>query len=388
MMTGTAEKMREIMRRAVEDGELSGCNALICRDGEPLWYAEYGKADLETGRPVRRDTIFRMYSQTKPITASAITMLIDRGELDAADPVEHWLPGFRNQKVIGPAGPEPAVTPVTVMDLLGMCSGLCYPDADTAGQEMARLFEENEALIDGGGGMTTREFANRMGKVSLAFQPGTMFRYGVSADVAGALVEAVDGRPFGQFLKEEIFDPLGMKDTAFYVPPEKRERLTEAYERTPEGLIRYETHHLCIRDYASPPPFESGGAGLFSTLDDYAAFGTMLLQGGLWKGRRLLSRRAVDWMTRAQLEKTGWVSLQGYGYGKFMRVCTDPGKTMGFSSPGEYGWGGWLGSNFTNMPREGLTLLYNQNTNGALDRAWFKIRNIVLACSESGRGGF
>ena len=372
-------KIQDIMRRAVDAGEMAGCNALVCRDSQPLWYAEYGAADLVAGKPVARDTIFRMYSQTKPVTAVAVTMLIDRGLLDAADPVEKYLPGFRGQKVLGPNGPEPPVTPVTVLNLMGMTSGLPYPDADPAGQAMAALFARNDAEIDAGGGMTTRAFAEEMGRMPLAFQPGTQFRYGVSADVAGAVIEAVDGRPFARFLAEEIFDPLGMKDTAFFVPPEKRGRRTEAYEWKDGRLIPYRTHHLCIRDYEAEPAFASGGAGLFSTLDDYAAFGAMLLNGGVYGAHRFLSRRALEWMTGALIDDIGWASEPGYGYAKFMRVCVDPGRTLTFSSPGEYGWGGWLGTQFMNLPREGLTMLFNQNTNGAFTTAWNRIRNVVLA---------
>ncbi len=373
------DKLRMIMQRAVDDGELSGCSALICRRDGASWYAACGVADMVSGRPVERDTIFRMYSQAKPVTAVALTMLIDRGLLDAGDPVEKWLPGFRGQRVLGPDGPVPPSTPVAVMHLMSMTSGLVYPDADPAGQAMGALFARNEDDIDRGGGMTTLAFANEMGKIPLAFQPGERFRYGVSADVAGALVEAVDGRPFDRFLREEIFEPLGMRDTDFFVPPEKRGRLAEAYQLQDGRLTRYQTHHLCIRDYSGMPPFASGGAGLFSTLDDYALFGEMLLDRGVFRGRRLLSERAVDWMTRPQVDTTGWAYLCGYGYGKFMSVCTDPGKTPGFSSLGEYGWGGWLGTNFVNMPRERMTVLFCQNTNGARDTAWRKIRNAALA---------
>ena len=372
-------KLCEIIRQAVDTGEMAGGSALICRDGQPLWYAAFGAADRASGRPVERDTIFRMYSQTKPVTAVALTMLIDRGQLDAADPVEKWLPGFRGQQVLGKNGPEPPVTPVRVIDLMGMKSGLPYPDADPAGQAMARLFERNDALIDAGGGMTTVAFANEMGRTPLAFQPSTQYRYGVSADVAGALIEMVDGRPFARFLAEEIFEPLGMKDTAFFVPPEKCARRAEAYELKDGGLVRYQTHHLCIRDYEAEPPFASGGAGLFSTLDDYAVFGAMLLNGGTYGGHRFLSRRALDWMTSPLVDDTGWLSEPGNSYAKFMRVCTDPGRTLTFSSPGEYGWGGWLGTQFMNLPRERMTMLFMQNTNGALATAWNKIRNVVLA---------
>ena len=374
------KRLQSIMDHAVETEELAGCSLLLIKDRTPVCYLESGLADRENNIPVRRDTIFRLYSQSKPITSAAVMYLIEQGKLDLMDEVRTFLPGFASQSVAEQDGLKPVMRPVRISDLLSMTSGLVYPEADASGRAMGELFEENRQRMDRDQGMDTLEFANRMGNCPLAFQPGQMFRYGVSADVLGAVVEVVSGKRFGDFLREVFFEPLGMKDTAFYVPEEKMHRLCRCYQRTPDGLKEYHVDHLCVRDTVKNPPFESGGAGLFSTLDDYAAFAGMLLGGGTYEGKRILSPGTVDFMTRPQVDETGWDNLTGFGYGKLMRICTDPGKAVSISREGEYGWDGWLGTYFANFPKENMTLLVYQNTKdtgtGPMVR---KLRNCLLS---------
>lgn len=372
------------MAAAVARHECAGLNLLALQNGEELVYAQMGCADLDARRPIRRDSIFRLYSQTKPITAAAAMLLMERGVIDLMEPVETYLPGFHNQKVWTPEGLVPAAQPVLIHDLLGMTAGLCYPDADPPAQYAAQLFQEQEALIREGGGMGTVEFANRMGELPLAFQPGTRFRYGTSADVLGAVVEVASGKPFADFLRDEFFAPLGMKDTAFSVPAEKQERFVTCYQRVPGGLTPFHRLHLAVGDYTRQPAFASGGAGLVSTLDDYAAFAAMLMNEGAYGSRQILQPSTVRLMTRpqlsAQVQSTFWTSLCGHSYGRLMRVCTDPGQAAWLTRIGEYGWDGWLGTYFANLPGEKLTFLLMQNTTdtgtAAVTR---KLRNILLA---------
>lgn len=209
------EKVTACLEAAVANHEAAGVTVLVRRDGQEVLYAQAGMADVAAQRPIRRDSIFRLYSQSKPVTAAAAMLLMERGVIDLMDPVEKYLPGFRGQKVWTVQGLVPAKRPVQVMDLLGMTSGLCYPDGDGAGQYAARLFDEQHERITRGCAMSTVEFANRMGQLPLAFQPGEHFRYGTSADVLGAVVEVASGKAFAAFLEEEFFRPLGMKDTAF-----------------------------------------------------------------------------------------------------------------------------------------------------------------------------
>ena len=374
------ELLQSVMDQAVEREEVAGCSLLLIKDDQELCYLESGMADREEKKPVRRDSIFRLYSQTKPVTSAAVMYLLEHGKLDVMDEARTFLPGFRDQCVADHGKRNSVIRPVRIGDLLSMTSGLVYPEQDESGQAMAALFEENQKRMDRGEGMSTQEFINRMGECPLAFQPGSTFRYGVSADVLGAIVEVVSGKRLGDFLREVIFEPLGMKDTAFYVPAEKKDRLVRCYERTQNGLIPYRVRHLCVQDGDMPPNFESGGAGLYSTLDDYRRFAGMLLNGGTYHGVKILSPGTVEYMTQPQIGETGWDSLTGHGYGKLMRICTEPGKAPSLAKSGEYGWDGWLGTYFANFPGEHMTMLECQNTRdtgtGPMLR---KLRNCILA---------
>lgn len=380
-MNTLEEKIHEVISRAVDNHEAAGYNVLIRRDGEQIAYAEAGFANIAEAAPIRRDSIFRLYSQSKPVTSAAVMILIQRGLIDLFDPVETYLPGFAKPRVLTGDGLVPAVRSINIMDLLAMTAGLAYPDADPAGQYAAELFSKNQEQIELGGGMGTVEFANAIGRLPLTFQPGTQFRYSTCADILGAIVEVVSGKPYAQFLREELFEPLGMKDTAFFVPAEKQDRFVTCYRRETGALVEYHRQHLCVGLYDHEPAFASGGAGLVSTLDDYARFAEMLLRGGELDGERILSPAAVDWMTRPQLDSSAiWDSLCGFGYGKLMRVCTDPGRAPGFTRLGEYGWDGWLGTYFANFPAEHMTILLNHNTtDSGTTAAARKVRNVVLA---------
>ncbi len=384
------ERLENILRAAVENREAAGISVLVRKDGQDRAYAEYGLADIGGGRKVSRDTIFRLYSQTKPITAAAVMLLCERGVIDLMDPAEKFLPGFRGQKVVEDGRLVNIDRPVNIRDLLGMTAGLCYPDIDVAGQYAAKVFDENQRMMDEGKpGWDTVEFCSRLGQQPLAFRPGAHFRYSTCADVLGAIVEVASGKKFSRFLEEELFAPLGMKDTAFWVPEEKRARFACCYVRGAEGLTEWTGRNLCCGDYSRAPAFESGGAGLVSTLDDYARFADMLLGEGEREGVRILSPESVRYMTAAQLmpapQGDMWDSLWGCGYGKLMRVMLDPGQYAGFARKGEYGWDGWLGSYFANFPAEKMTILMMENTTDTgTATVTRKLRNAVLAAESRG----
>lgn len=377
------KKVTEILEQAISEGELPCGNVMVLHKDKVVCYAQAGK-DPGTGKEIQRDTIFRLYSQSKPITSAAVCLLMERGILEMNEPVEKYLPGFANARVLQADGTTvPANRPVKLMDLMGMCAGLCYPMEDAPGQYAARLFDDNQKAMDEGKpGLSTVEFANEIGRLPLAFQPGTDFRYSTCADVLGAVVEIASGKSFSRFLREEIFEPLEMKDTGFSVPEEKQSRLVTCAKRTPEGIQVMECKHLNVGNYTREPAFASGGAGLVSTLDDYRHFAGMLMQGGEYEGTRILSSATVEWMTKSQIDlKWRWGGLEGYHYGKLMRVCEAPGEVPGLACQGEYGWDGWLGTYFANFPHEKLTLLLNQNVadtgTGPITR---RVRNAVLAC--------
>ena len=382
------EKLSACLRQAVENHEAAGVSLLVLKDGRELCHVREGYADIAAGKPLQRDSIFRLYSQSKPVTAAAAMILADRGVIDLMAPVDQYLPGFANPRVVEADGTvRPALRAPWIIDLLGMTSGLCYPDVDPAGQYADCVFQEDQKQIAAGGGMDTLTFCNKLGELPLAFDPGTRWRYGTSADILGAVIETASGKRFGDFLREEIFEPLGMKDTAFWVPEEKRDRLVTCYRRVPGGLEEFSSLHLAVGRYDRDPAFESGGAGLVSTLDDYAAFARMLMNGGTADGRRILSEAAVRFMTTPQLNETLrkdlWENLGGYNYSCLMRVCDHPGRAVLFTEKNEYGWDGWLGTYFANLPDQGITFLLAQNvTDAGTTAVTRKCRNILAACMD------
>ena len=378
------DRITAILAAAVENRECAGANVLIRRHGEEILYAQAGMANIEEGRPIQRDAIFRLYSQTKPVTAAAAMILVERGVIDLMDGVDKYLPGFRNPKVVDQTG---CITKASrapwIMDLLGMTAGLCYPGDDPAGQYAARVFEEAHEQSRAGGGIPTVEFMNRLGEQPLAFQPGAHWRYSTCADVLGAVVEVASGMRFGDFLRKELFEPLEMADTAFFVPESKMDRFVTCYVRGEQGLTPWLGMNLACGVYDREPAFESGGAGLVSTLEDYSHFADMMLHHGVWKGKRILSAKSVAFLTAPQLNddvrRDLWDSLNGYSYGKLCRVCVDPGQVAGLAMQGEYVWDGWLGSDYANFPHEGLTILSMQNTTDTGTASMVrKVRNAVL----------
>lgn len=379
------DQITGILAAAVERHECAGVNVLVRRHGEEMLYTQAGMADIAEGRLIQRDSIFRLYSQTKPITAAAVILLMERGLISLMDGVDMYLPGFRDPKIVDAEGKlSPAYRAPWLFELLGMTAGLAYPDSDPAGQYAARVFADAEAQIRAGGGIPTVEMMNRLGEQPLAFQPGTHWRYSSCADVLGAVVEVVTGKRFGEFLRDEFFLPLEMADTAFWVPEDKRDRFVTCYERVDGGLSPWRGINLACGVYDRAPAFESGGAGLVSTLEDYSHFTDMLMNGGVWKGRRILSPASVKFLTTPQLNDTVrkdmWDSLSGYSYGKLNRVCVEPEQVAGLALPGEFGWDGWLGSYMCCFPSAGLTLLSMQNTTNAGTSAVVRrVRNALLA---------
>ena len=384
------ERIQETLRRAVRNRELPGINLMILKDGEELFYCEEGYSNLEQRKKIRRDTIVRLYSMTKPVTAAAVMLLVERGLLDLAQSVAELIPGFADQKVCQSDGTfVPVSRPSTIRDLMNMTAGLVYLGDETAAErETTKVYEEIAENMYGEHPVTTTEMANRIGRCSLKYQPGEIWQYSSGADVLGAVVEAVTGKTFGAFLREELFQPLEMPDTDFYVPEEKQDRLMTAYMWDKDGtLVPYKGCNLAImNDMVVPNAFESGGAGLVSTIDDYAHFAQMLMDGGVYRGKRLMGRRTVEFLTTGSLapeQRRGmdsWTALEGYTYGNLMRVLTDPGRAMAMGSPGEYGWDGWEGCYFANCPADRLTILMmTQKTDSGVAPVVRRVRNIIFS---------
>lgn len=366
-MKELSQKLERLIETAVEKEEIAGANIVVIRDGQEMAFAAGGYADIEAGKKYERDTIARLYSMTKPVTSAAAMLLMERGLLDPGAFVEEFLPGFHNAIVASGGKLVPTVRPVRICDLLNMTSGLMYGGDVTSvcSMETEKLFDRIKEHLYLEDAMTTQEVANRLGLIPLQFQPGESFQYGTSADVLGAVIEVISGKTFGEFLKEEFFEPLDMEDTAFYVPENKQERLAKVYQRTEQGLELYTENHLGIMNAMEQvPAFESGGAGLVSTLDDYAKFAAMLLQEGSYQGKQILKPQTVHYMTNGSLMSWQqevldqcWEGICGYTYANLLRIQKEPGKSPMFTSIGEYGWDGWLGAYFCNSPKDRLTML-------------------------------
>ncbi len=379
-----------VVNEEIAANRLAGANVMVVREGKELFFESYGMADVENGRIMKRDAVFRMFSMSKPVTAAAAMLLLERGVLDLYTPVSRYLPGFKNQIVSKNGMTEPAVREVTVRDLLNMTSGIAYPGDDSdAARSVAKVFAENFERIRNTGETRTVELCNALGACPLAFQPGERWMYGFSADILGAVVEVASGRPLGKFLKEEFFIPLEMNNTGFTMSGDMRERLAQTYEVVNgERIIPFGGSNLGIDTYPDVPTFESGGAGLLSTIDDYSHFAMMLANGGTYKGKRILGKQTVDFMrtnalSGAQISLIDWESMRGYGYGNLMRVLVNKSEAASNATIGEFGWDGWMGTYFIADPvNKSALICLIQRINAPSDEFIRKLRAVYYGMLE------
>jgi CubicO group peptidase (beta-lactamase class C family) len=362
-----AERLAQIpplLQSYVDDGSIAGAVTLLYRQGEIAQVAAVGYRDIAARAPMRHDTIFRLASMTKPITAAATLTLVDQGKIGLLDPIDRWLPELANPRVLDAADgalgrTHPAPRPITVADLLTHRSGV-------AGQfETGPLARATAGLRDGD--PTFDVWLKRLAGLPLAYDPGTRFNYGTSHDVLGALISRVTGMSFEDYLRQAIFAPLGMTDTAFWVPQAKRGRLAEIYDRDPQTGRQVPASRPVP---TAAPVFQSGSGALLSTVDDYLKFARMLLGKGRLGDTRILSRPTVammttNWLSPAQLaqgfvgQADFWAS-QGFGLG--VSVTTDvakldPARNV-YSSVGSFGWPGSTGVYWRADPVEDLIAIY------------------------------
>jgi len=326
-----------------------------------------GDMDIETGRALAPDSIFRIYSMTKPITSVAAMMLYEEGRFQLDDPISRFLPAFANPQVFtGGSARKPetvaAERPITFRDLFTHTSGLTYGFMGTS--PVDAMYRLNG--LDGGTTQhSTAEFINSLAQMPLQFQPGTRWNYSMSTDVLGHLVEVIAGQPLDDFFRTRIFDPLGMVDTGFSVPDRDADRLTTNYSKRKDGSLQIADAPATSR-YLKPRKFLSGGGGLVGTAADYLRFCGMLLNRGELDGARLLGRKTVDYMTCNHLPSGGDLtsmgqavfsetSYDGIGFGLGFSVMLDPAKAQVIGSPSEYAWGGMASTMFWIDPQEELT---------------------------------
>jgi CubicO group peptidase (beta-lactamase class C family) len=370
-----------LKRNYVDAGRFPGTQLLIYRRGNIVHSTVQGFADLERKAPVKDDTIFRIYSMTKPITSVAFMMLVEEGRVAIDEPVHKYIPEWKNLGVFQ-AGTHPAFLtrppsrPMLIVDLLRHTSGLTYGFQQRSNVDAAYREKKIGEVIKAG---TLQGMIEDLAKIPLEFSPGEAWNYSVSTDVIGYLIGKISGMPFEQFLKERIFNPLGMSDTDFFVPAGKAHRFAACYSADPKGGMTFHATErkgtLTLQDdpatssFLSPPSLVSGGGGLCSTAADYLTFCRALLGGGELGGVRLLGPKTLALMTSNHLP--GGMDLpglsrslfseatyNGIGFGLGFSVTMDPTQTLIAGSPGEYSWGGAATTSFFIDPAEEMITIF------------------------------
>lgn len=359
---------KHIQEQYIDKERFAGCQALVFRRDKIVYREVFGLMDRERKKPMQEDTLFRIYSMTKPITSIALMTLYEEGRFQLSDKVSRFIPEWKNLRVYK-AGiwPDFETTPcareMTIKDLFTHMSGLTYGfmQATNVDKAYRRLHVAEEHAKD-----TLYDFVQQLAKLPLEFSPGEAWSYSVATDVLGYLCEAISGQPFDQFLQSRILDPLGMQDTFFVVPPDKIDRFSACYQRNKNKEIIIQDDPM-DSDFARPKTFFSGGGGLVSTADDYLKFCRMLLGGGCLGQTRIIGPRTLAFMTQNCLpsndDLTRWARgafsetiYEGVGFGLGFSVNLGNGPIIG--SAGEYAWGGAATTSFWVDPVEDLTVIF------------------------------
>jgi CubicO group peptidase (beta-lactamase class C family) len=351
MSSERLRRIHEAMLRHIDAGEISGAVTLVARRGRIVNFEAHGLMDLESKRPMQTDAIFRIASMSKPITGVAVMMMLEEGKLRLNDPVSKFLPEFKDSKVAVPHGKDfytvPADRDLTIRDLLTHTNGLMTggPGSKAGPPRMTE-------------GDTLATYIPRLATVPLDFQPGTQWAYSgyAAPDTLSRIVEIVSGQPYNEFLRTRIFEPLGMKDTFFYPPDDRRPRMVTLYSKSPNGLVKAPN-----QDGFSLKSYFSGGGGLMSTAEDYLQFAQMLLNGGELNGKRLLSPRTVELMASNHVGdlfngKLGRPA-HGMGYGLLVGIVEDSVAAGLRVSSGSFGWDGAYGTQTWIDPKEKMVTI-------------------------------
>lgn len=369
------ERIRPVMEAYVDRGVYAGVSTLIARRGKIVHAGQVGWRDKEARAPMSADTIFRLYSMTKPVICAALMALFEEGRFRLVDPVAKYIPAFGGVKVLAPGGGlvDP-VRPINVRDLMTHTSGLTYGFLEDS--PVSRLYDEAK-LFDPR--CSLEAAIDDLARFPLAFQPGSRWHYSVGIDVGARLIEVISGRPLGAYLRERLFEPLGMVDTAFEVPAEKRDRLAAMYGR-PDIIGPGRKHSALLEAWRngfneridvstshpvdSPDVFVRGGHGLFGTIGDYWRFAQMLLDGGRVDRARILGRKTLALMHANHVPpallplELGGLPLAGYGFGLGSRVAMDVAQTAAPGSVGEFGWSGAAKTHYWVDPQEQMVGLF------------------------------
>jgi len=358
--------------KEIADKRLPGAVVMVARKGQLVYSNAFGLRDPKSTDPMRIDSIFRIYSMTKPLASVGAMLLVEDGVIQLADPVAKWLPAFKDIKVWSSGGEVAAERPMTVQDLMRHTAGIAYG-------ELTQNTAVKDALIAAGiakqsisfdaRDMTGAEQVERLARIPLLYQPGTTFEYSLSVDVLGRVIEAASGKRLGDFLGERLFKPLGMVDTAFWVPQAKQRRLAEAFDKHPVSGAP-----IKLIDVSQPPGNDSGGAGAVSTAGDYLRFAQMLLNGGVLDGERIMSRSTIKLMTSDHLGSRPTAPTPGgqvlgastYTFGLGFAVRPTDGLTPIPGSAGEFNWAGYAATWFWVDPKEQIVAVLMAQEPGPL----------------------
>jgi CubicO group peptidase (beta-lactamase class C family) len=364
-------RIDNMIKRYIDAGKMNGATALIARNGKIVYYRGFGYDDKENKKPMKRDAIFRIASQTKAITSVAVMILFEEGKFLLDDPLSKYIHSFKNPQVLDKFNEAdstyttvPAKREVTIRDLLNHTSGIGY--AQIGSKESNAIYAKNNIRsFYGQGSKSLAEDMQKLGTLPLMHNPGEKFTYGLNTDVLGYLVEVVSEMSLDDFFKKKIFGPLGMKDTYFYIPPEKQNRLATTYYPDSTGKLQklpdeyYDNGQIKINFPKTNGSYFSGGAGLSSTVYDYAIFLQMLLNGGEYDGTRILSRHTIKMMITNQLGDISSDEKNTFGLGFSIVSNEDSGKEP--VSVGTYSWGGIYSTDYWADPEEKIVgLIFKQ----------------------------
>lgn len=348
--------MQEQIRRDVFPGAVT----LIAREGQIVHFEAHGFLDSAKTKPIAKDSIFRLASMTKPVVSVAAMMLVEQGVIQLGDPVTKWLPELKDLKVEvrnqadGQFQDVPLARPIWVQDLLRHTAGFVYAGS-TKSPRIKQMYEEKN-IESRETDITADEMLKALGTIPLAHQPGTFWEYSIAVDVLGLLLERASGKPLDRLLKETLFDPLGMRDTAFWAPPEKMARLADAPDADPLKATMMKSYRLS--ESPAGKSYFKGGAGLVGTAEDYLKFAQMVLNSGELDGRRYLSKKTVEFMLSDHIIGMGGTTIAttgpGYGFGLGWGVRRDEGMSWTPGSKGDAMWAGAWGTSFWIDPKEEL----------------------------------
>ena len=356
MSADKLNKVSDIVKEIVSQKKIAGATVMIARKGKVCFFETYGKRDIERDKPMKKETIFRIYSMSKAITTAAVMQLVEQGKIKPDDPISKYIPEMKQMTVQTQEKIKPAKNEITIAHLMTHTAGLVY----NSGGKYGKLIRKADAMNRNN---SLHIMTKKMGKTPLKFEPGTDWAYGTSIDVLGRLVEVVSKQPFDQYLKEHIFTPLEMNDTAFFVPKEKKDRFAATYFFGGKLKDDPETSR-----YLKKPNLSSGGGGLVGTISDYMRFLLAIRNGGLLNNKRILKTETVQLMVQNHVSKdVGWIKFgpsvrDGVGYGYGFSVCVELSKFDPARKVGDYGWGGAASTHYWVSPKDDLIVVTMEQT--------------------------